>query len=102
MSSASSEHTTRITSIESSISTITNVNNEQGTNIATLQNSVSEINTTITSAELSAMVDEKFTKDTVRDGGMWRDEVYTPFVNEDNVRDGYAGTEKPHVVVNNP
>ena len=102
LSSASSEHTTRITNIESSISTITNVNNEQGTNIATLQNSVSEINTTIapiTSAELSTMMDEKFTKDTVRDGGMWRDELYTPYVNEDNVRDGYAGTEKPHVVV---
>ena len=91
-------------SIESSISTITNVNNEQGTNIATLQNSVSEINTTIapiTSAELSTMVNEKFTRDTIRDGGMWRDESYIPFINEDNVRDGYAGTEKPHVV-NNP
>ena len=95
MSSASSEHTTRITSIESSISTITNVNNEQGTNIATLQNSVSEINTTIapiTSAELSTMIDEKFTKDTVRDGGMWRDESYIPFINEDNIRDGIAGS----------
>ena len=46
------------------------------------------------------MVDEKFTKDTIRDGGMWRDEVYTPFVNEDNVRDGYAGTEHEHVIHN--
>lgn len=91
LSSTSSDHASRITNIESSISTITNVNNEQGTNIATLQNSVNDINTTIapiTSAELSTMMDEKFTKDTVRDGGMWKDELYTPYINEDNIRDG--------------
>ena len=38
------------------------------------------------------MIDEKFTKDTVRDGGMWRDESYIPFINEDNIRDGIAGS----------
>ena len=94
LSTTATAHASRLTNIESSISTITNVNNEQGTNIATLQNNVNTINTTIapiTSAELSTMMDEKFTKDTKRDGGMWRDELYTPFVNEDNLRDGIAG-----------
>ena len=102
LSSTSSDHATRITNIESSISDITDVNTEQGTNIAALQDSVGTINTTIapiTSAELSTLMDEKFTKDTARDGGMWRDESYIPFINEDNIRDGYAGTEKPHNVV---
>lgn len=97
LSSTSSTHTTKIAGIESSISTITNVNNDQGTKIATLQNSVNEINATIapiTSSELTTMMNSKFTKDTVRDGGMWKDEVYTPFVNEDNLRDGITGTEK--------
>ena len=105
LSSTSSDHATRITNIESSISDITDVNTEQGTNIAALQDSVGTINTTIapiTSAELSTLMDEKFTKDTARDGGMWRDESYIPYVNEDNVRDGYAGTEHEPVVVNNP
>ena len=94
LSTTATAHASRLTNIESSISTITNVNNEQGTNIATLQNNVNSINTTIapiTSAELSTMMDEKFTKDTKRDGGMWKDEVYIPFVNEDNLRDGIAG-----------
>lgn len=97
LSSTSSTHTTKIAAIESSISTITNVNNDQGTKITTLQNNVNTINTTIapiTSSELTTMMNSKFTKDTVRDGGMWKDEVYTPFVNEDNLRDGIAGTEK--------
>ena len=97
LSSTSSTHTTKIAGIESSISTITNVNNDQGTKITTLQNNVNTINTTIapiTSSELTTMMNSKFTKDTVRDGGMWKDEVYTPFVNEDNLRDGIAGTEK--------
>ena len=95
LSSTSSTHTTKIAGIESSISTITNVNNDQGTKITTLQNNVNTINTNIapiTSSELTTMMNSKFTKDTVRDGGMWRDEVYTPFVNEDNLRDGIAGT----------
>lgn len=99
LSSTSSTHTTKIAGIESSISTITNVNNDQGTKITTLQNNVNTINTTIapiTSSELTTMMNSKFTKDTVRDGGMWKDEVYTPFVNEDNLRDGIAGTEKDH------
>lgn len=94
LSTTATAHASRLTNIESSISTITNVNNEQGTNIATLQNNVNSINTTIapiTSAELSTMMDEKFTKDTKRDGGMWKDELYIPFVNEDNLRDGIAG-----------
>ena len=94
LSTTATAHASRLTNIESSISTITNVNNEQGTNIATLQNNVNSINTTIapiTSAELSTMMDEKFTKDTKRDGGMWKDELYTPYVNEDNLRDGIAG-----------
>ena len=88
LSSTSSTHTTKIAGIESSISTITNVNNDQGTKITTLQNNVNTINTNIapiTSSELTTMMNSKFTKDTVRDGGMWRDEVYTPFVNEDNL-----------------
>lgn len=103
LSSASSTHTTKIAGIESSISTITNVNNDQGTKITTLQNNVNTINTAIapiTSSELTAMMNSKFTKDTVRDGGMWKDEVYTPFVNEDNLRDGIAGTEKDHNIQN--
>ena len=103
LSTTATAHASRLTNIESSISTITNVNNEQGTNIATLQNNVNSINTTIapiTSAELSTMMDEKFTKDTKRDGGMWKDELYTPYVNEDNIRDGYAGTEHEHVIHN--
>lgn len=101
LSSTSSAQATKITSIESSISTITNVNNEQGTSITVLQGSVNEINTTIapiTSAELTTMMNSKFTKDTVRDGGMWKDELYTPYVNEDNIRDGIAGTEKDPVI----
>ena len=105
LSSTSSDHATRITNIESSISDITDINTEQGTNIAALQDSVGTINTTIapiTSAELSTLMDEKFTKDTARDGGMWRDESYIPFVNEDNLRDGIAGTEHEPNVVNNP
>ena len=103
LSSTSSDHATRITNIESSISDITDVNTEQGTNIAALQDSVGTINTTIapiTSAELSTLMDEKFTKDTARDGGMWKDESYIPFVNEDNLRDGIAGTEHEPVIHN--
>jgi len=88
LSSASSQQATKITGIESSISTITSVNNEQGTKITALEGGVGTINTTIapiTSSELSTMMNEKFVKDAVRDGGMWRDESYEPFVNEDNL-----------------
>lgn len=96
LSRDSATQASKITNIESSISSINSTNNTQDTNISKLQSSVNTINTTVkalTSAELTELMNSKFTKDTVRDGGMWKDESYVPFVNEDNLRDGIVGDE---------